>query len=218
VAVLLYIAGASYIFHYYQSFGIKPGDLNLSLYDALLSSLTVIFAWGWWALGIIVGAIIFLSVIPNLRVSQRLLVGPWGRALAMGLLLCGYVVLCFIAMQQGEVLAVRNAAEDMHASTTHLPRVDLSFKDEEKHRQKASSVSLTLEYRFEGSDYHLITHSNGRYFLLIPIRDKPVREKDKPSPQRGNEATSPSEPRDIQVYIVLDSEVTSLRLLTPAYS
>ncbi len=208
LAALLYAAGWSYLYQYYRSFGIRVSELNLSVNDALIYSLTVIFNDRWSVFGLVLVIVIGSAILMIPWVSQRLL-----KPVAIGLFLVVILIFGFCLSQKGVRLGEAQAREDMKLEGGTLPNVRLHVIPEavtsngETKGQTAGQnanndtidhsldVAGAKEEEFAKAGFRLLIHANQQYYLFRPLK---------------NTQSQPAS--NIDIYVVPDSRVRTIHI------
>ena len=205
---LLYLAGWSYLYQYYKSFGIRVSDLNLPVNDALVYSMTVIFKDFWSVFWLVIVIIIFFATLTIRRVSRWLL-----KPIAVGVFVLLILVLGAVLSKRGTALGQAQAQEDMKEIGVNLPKVRLNViaeapagnaatKDSAGEQKVQSGTSNSphfipgaTEEDFSQAGFKLLIHANQHYYLFRPLKD------------------IPSQPAsNLFLYVVPDSRVRSVRI------
>jgi len=184
-AALLYVAGWSYLYQYYKTFGVRLSALNLPIYDALVYSLTTIFS-GFRSVFVCLLLIVMISAIFSI---DRLNEPPF-KYFRISLFLVLVLALGFWLSHEGVRLGAAQAQKDMRETETSLPNVRLRMKTEPE-----AGTAGTGDEEFDQPGYRLLIHAKGQYYLFRPIKD-----------------VSGLPASNIDLYVVPDSRVRSIHI------
>ena len=202
LGALLYVAGWSYLYQYYKTFGVRVSELNLPLYDALVYSLTVIFSSFWSFFWLFLLIIIGGAILSIRWINERLL-----TALGIGLFIVAVLLVGYWLSHKGTALGAAHARQDMLEKGSNLPSVRLKVEPDPPVEAKGltnltknrveteGALSGTQEQIFDQAGYRLLIHANEQYYFFRPIKDG-----------QGLPASN------LDLYVVPDSRVRSVHI------
>jgi len=201
VGALLYVAGWSYLYSYYRTFGLSVGDLDFPIQVPLIYSFPVMFTWQ-----IIISAsstIALFWLATHGLARTRFVTFSESLISSTSMLIVCVLILGKYLSERGLDMGQREAATNMVLSTTRLYAVNFKIKAPGNKAQQGTQKSVVAPPGTTcapGSEYRLIAHANKQYFLLIPL------DSQKPKTAGGSA---------LSVCVIPEERVESIQLQVP---
>jgi hypothetical protein len=154
----IFVMGWSYLYTYYEYFGLNINSLEVPIYQYFLFCFTQFVSFRWNAL---IVAPMMLAVFLLTWVGTSVRRKRWGVAVAVA-----YLVLFWLGFRFSVTDGVKRAVEDM-SDSSYLPLIALEFRTPDQ-----SFKYGVIEQSLASNRLRLLIENKDRLFVFVPVDTK----------------------------------------------